>query len=156
MQSFDASKAVDDYAKGAYSKISTALGQRLETLGGEAVGAGRFDSGFYDKDQGQVVRGAMDDFTSNLAQQSVAATGMQQQNTRDLLDYGEGQTETADNILMARRDEYAQAAANKKARRRGIGAAIGGVIGGVGGAILGGPAGAAAGWQIGSGAGQYV
>ncbi|HTJ62147.1 MAG TPA: hypothetical protein VL333_13230 [Candidatus Saccharimonadales bacterium] len=153
-ENFDASKALNTYAQGAYGSISDALKKQLSDLSGQATGAGRFDSGFYDQDNGTVINQATKQLADSIAQQSMGALGAQQRNTEGLAAFGQSQQGTANDLLAARREEQVNAQreqdAQKRAKKRGIGGLIGGVIGGAGGFLLGGPAGAAAGYGIGS------
>lgn len=156
---FDASASLNQYAKGAYNTISTGLKQTLGNLSGSAVGAGRFDSGFYDEDQGVVINNATQQLNDSIAQQSVAAAGLQQQNDAGLGQFGQRYTEDANDLLMSRSEQVQndarEAAERARRKKRGIGSAIGAVVGGVGGFFAGGPKGAVggakAGAQIGGG-----
>lgn len=129
---YDASAALNKYAQGAWGSVSAGLDKTLESLKGKAVGAGRFDSGFYDQDNGEVIRNVTNDFTNNLAQQSMNAEAQTQQVR------GRGQ-----DLLLARSEQVqndARDEAERKRRQRsGIGSAIGGVLGGIGGSFIGMP-----------------
>lgn len=157
---FDASKAVNTYARGAWGSISKALGHELTRLGGNAVGQGRFDSGFYDEDQGVVINNATDQFNDAIAQQSVTAAGMDLRNAEGLASFGSRARENASEMAASQREieenAWREEQARKRRRRGGIASAIGQTIGGVGGFFLGGPAGAAAGARIGGGLGQSM
>ena len=152
---FDASDALNTYARGAFGSVSEGLKAQLAKLGGSAVGQGRFDSGFFDEDQGEVVRNVMGDFTNNLSQQAMNAAQLQASVKSGLGEYGARRQSDATDLLMSRREEVVndrrEAEERKRSKRRGIGGAIGGILGaGIGGA-LGGPAGAAVGWRAGGG-----
>lgn len=139
---YDASAALDRYAKGAWSTVSQGLQQTLANVRGQSVGAGRFDSGYLDEDQGTVIRQTADDFGNRIAQQAMNA----EQLTQDVRGRGEeqlwGRTEQAVN-------DQREQDARKRQRKRGIFGAIGTALGGVGGFLVGGPAGAAAGAKVG-------
>lgn len=151
---FDASAALDKYATGAYNTISQGLKQSLSDLGGSAVGAGRFDSGFYDEDQGVVINRATGQLNDAIAGQAMSAASLQQQNTAGLGRYGLEQQGDANDLLAARSEQVQndarEAAERARKRKRGIGAAIGGLVGGVGGFLAGGPAGAVGGAKAGA------
>jgi len=151
--SFDASKSLNDWARGAYANVSAGLDRRLRDLSGAAVGSGRLNTGFFDEDQGQLIRDTQADFTNNLSQQALGAAELQQRNDTSLGAYGERQTEFATDIAQSRREEMINAAREQaeraRRRKRGIGSAIGGALGAAGGFLLGGPAGAATGWNVG-------
>lgn len=156
---FDASAALNKYASGAYNTISQGLKRTLSDLGGAAVGAGRFDSGFYDEDQGVVINNATQQLNDAIAGQSMNALSAQQRNDEGLGSFGQRATEDANDLLMSRSEQVQNdardAAERARKRKRGIGAAIGATLGGVGGFLTGGPAGAIggakAGAQIGGG-----
>lgn len=155
--SFDASKALDTYARGAWGGVSQLLGRQLEALKGQSVGAGRFDSGLFDEDQGRVVQAVANDFTSNLAMQSLNAAGMDQRNTEGIGRFASEMTGRADDLSFRRYEQVNNDARDeeerRRNRRRGIASAIGTVLGaGVGGAF-GGGAGAKIGAGIGGAAG---
>lgn len=143
---YDASAALDKYARGSFATVSQGLNQQLEKLRGSSVGAGRFDSGYFDQDTGEVARNVYGDFTNNLAQQSMNAENLTQ-NVR-----GRGE-----DLLLARSEQVQndsrEEAARRRQKRSGIGSAIGSVLGGVGGAFLGGPWGASVGAQLGGSVG---
>ena len=160
---FDPSKALNEYARGAWGEILTGEGgikDQLRDLRGQAVGAGRLDTGFFDEDQGAVIRRGMSTFGNQLAQQSMNATALMQRNNQALYGIGAEQQGVSMDALASRREEMINARREQQERRRkrkrGIAGAIGGVLGGVGGFLVGGPAGAAAGYKIGSGIGQGV
>jgi hypothetical protein len=155
-ENFDASKALNTWAQGAYSNISTALTQRLRDLSGQAVGSGRLNTGFFDEDQGAVVRGAQQDFSSQLAQQALGAASLQSSSDKSLGEFGLQQTELGTDIAQSRREEMINAqreeAARKRAQKRGIGS----LIGGIGGAAIGGLYGGVGGAKVGYGAGSAL
>lgn len=159
-QSFDASKALNQYARGAFANVSQGLKSMLADDRGRQVGAGRFDSGFADEDAGNIYGRVMSDFTNNLSTQALGAAGMQQRNTESIGQFGLQQQGMATDLLMSRREELEnnarEEAERKRQKKRGIGGAIGGVIGGVGGFIASGgnPMGAYAGYKFGSGVGS--
>lgn len=156
--SFDASKALNQYARGAFANVSQGLKSMLSDERGRQVGAGRFDSGFGDEDAGNIYSRVMSDFTNNLSTQALGAAGMQQRNTESIGQFGLQQQGMATDLLMSRREELEnnrrEEEERKRKKRSGIGGAIGGVLGGVGGFLAGGPAGAYAGYKIGSGVGS--
>jgi hypothetical protein len=152
-ENFDASKALNTWAQGAYGNISTALTKRLQDLSGSAVGAGRLNTGFFDEDQGTVIRGAQQDFSNALAGQALGAAQLQSSSDRSLGEFGQGQQQTGLDVAASRREEMInaerEAQARARARKRGIGSLIGGVVGAGAGALSGSPGGAMAGWNIG-------
>lgn len=143
---YDASAALDRYAKGAWGSVQEGLKQTLADTRGQSVGAGRFDSGYLDEDQGMVIRQTTDDFSRNLAQQSLNA----EQLTQDVRGRGEEALWGRGEQVM---NDAREAAERKRKKKSGIFGAIGTVLGGVGGFLVGGPAGAAAGGKIGGAVG---
>ncbi len=143
---YDGQAALDRYATGAYASVSEGLKRTLADTRGAAVGAGRFDSGYLDEDQGEVIRQTQSDFTNNLAQQSLNAAQM----TNSVRGRGT-------DLLLGRSEQVQNDAREEAERRRrkrsGIGSAIGTFLGGAAGAALGGPAGAAIGGRLGGGIG---
>lgn len=142
---YDASAALDRYARGAWGSISEGLQQTLADTRGRAVGAGRFDSGFLDEDQGEVIRGVGRDLSNSIAMQAMNAEGL----TQDVRGRGTealwGRTEQAMNDERER-------AERKRRSKRGIFGAIGTVLGGAAGSFIPGigtAAGAAIGGKIG-------
>jgi hypothetical protein len=152
-ENFDASKALNKYATGAWGSISTALGHQLDDLSGSAVGAGRFDSGFFDQDKGVVVNRALSQFSNDIAGQSMNAAGLQQRNTESLGSFANERTGMGNDLLAARSEQVqndARAEAERQRKKKG------GLLSGIGTAIgygLGGPVGGAVGGAIGSYAG---
>lgn len=152
-EGFDASKALNQYAQGAWGSISQALGSQLSDLGDQAVGAGRFDSGFYDEDKGVLATRARAQLSNDLAGQSVNALGMQQRNTEGLANFASDRTGMANDLLTSRAEQVendARAEAERQRKKKS------GLFSGIGTAIgygLGGPVGGAVGGAIGSYAG---
>lgn len=155
--SFDASESLNRYARGAWGSISEALGHQLRDLKGSSVGAGRFDSGFFDEDTGEVVNRATSQFSNAIAQQSMGALAAEQRNTESLGNFGSEARGNAMDLYTSEREiqenAYRDNEERKRRRRQGIGSAIGGLLGAGVGAMAGGPAGASVGWQAGSGIG---
>lgn len=70
---FDAGAALKTYADGATSDFFKQQKISLDALRGSSVGAGRLDTGFFDKDQGDVIEELGRGYTSDIAKQAVAA-----------------------------------------------------------------------------------
>lgn len=157
---FDASAALNKYAGGAWNSIQTALKSTLADTRGRSVGAGRFDSGFLDEDQGEVINRATSQFSNDIAQQSMGALAAEQRNTESLGNFGNERSGRATDLLLSRSEQVQNDAREEEERRRksrgGIAGALGGALGAAGGFLVGGPAGAMAGYNIGSGVGRGV
>jgi hypothetical protein len=141
-RNYDASDALNRYAKGAWGSVSQGLQRTLADVRGGAVGAGRFDTGYLDEDQGTVIRDVANDFSNNLAQQSLNAENL----TQDVRGRGSDMLwGRAEQVLNDQREQ----AARKRQGKRGIFGALGTIGGGIIGGLVGGPAGAMAGGKIG-------
>lgn len=73
---FDAGAAMKEYAKGAYSDFERGVKTSLDSLRGLSVGEGRLDTGFFDKDQGDVITELGRGYTSDIAKQALNAAGI--------------------------------------------------------------------------------
>lgn len=159
---FDASKALNTYAQGAWGSISDALKKNLQAESGSAVGAGRINTGFYDEDRGTIYNQATKQLSDSIAQQSLGAAGLQANVMQGYGNFGLNEQNTGLDLLTSRREELENAAreedARKRQKKRGVGGLIGGVLGGVGGFLVSGgnPAGAFEGYQLGSAAGSAI
>lgn len=152
-ENFDASGALNKYAQGAWGSIQSALGESLRAETGHAVGAGRFDSGFFDEDKGTVINRATSQFSNDIAQQSMGALAAQQRNTESLGRFGSERTEMGNEMLSARSEQVQNDAREQAERKR---KSKSGLLGGIGTAIgygLGGPVGGYIGGALGSYAG---
>jgi hypothetical protein len=148
-KAFDPQAAVSTYAQGAWGSISDALKKTLSDTRGGAVGAGRYDSGYLDEDQGTVINQATKQLSDSIAQQSVAASGQALSNNSAMGQFAESTTQDANELLASERERQANADEQKKKARAAKGSAIGTGIGAIGGAFFGGPVGAGIGGTIG-------
>ena len=85
---WDPSKEFGQYAEAATGVAGESLKKQLEALAGRSAGMGRIDTGFYDLDQGDVVRDVYGDLNRDLSSKALDVTGMRQQNNQYLLNYG--------------------------------------------------------------------
>lgn len=159
-KNFDASTALNTYAGGAWGSIKQGLDASLQAETGKAVGAGRFDSGFFDEDKGVVINRATDQLSNAIAGQSMNAVAADQRNTESLGQFANARTEMGNDLLMSRSEQVqndARAEAERKRKKAGgIGSLIGGALGAAGGFMVGGPAGAYTGYGIGSSVGGGI
>lgn len=88
VKAFDPSAAFNTFAAGATDQAGKSLALQLQKLAGSSVGAGRLDTGFYDQDQGDVVRQVYGDLNNTLASKALDVTGMEQQQDQYLANYG--------------------------------------------------------------------
>lgn len=115
--SFDPRTAYQDYARGAYGDFQKNLGRSLRDLGGRSVGQGRFNSGFFDEDQGEVVRNLGSDFSNQLAQGALAASGQRLGQIGQEGQYALGQSGMYNDLLSGQLDrETAKENAKRAAR----------------------------------------
>lgn len=159
-QGFDPTAAIQKYASAqwdtAINDPTQGLKRQLTDLKGASVGAGRLDTGFFDADQGDIIKDVTRGYGNSVASTALRGAEMGQQNSQALGSYGERQTGEATDIAGERYSELQNNAADKaerrRAKKRGIGSAIGSVIGaGIG--SFGGPQGASVGAGIGSSVG---
>jgi hypothetical protein len=130
---FDPSAAVNQYAQGAWDSTSIDLGKTLDMLRGQAVGAGRLDTGLFDYDQGEVMKEALNRFTAQLSQQSMNAAGLQNQNNAMLLNFLNSR-EGAINEGYAGMLDYETGMANAKGQSK---SGLYGALGQLGGSAIG-------------------
>jgi hypothetical protein len=117
---FDPTKSINDFAKGAYGEVFSSpggVGDQLTNLKGAAVGAGRLDTGFFDRDQGEVVERGQQDLNSRILGASVQGAGMTLQNNEDIGQYGQNVRSRYLDLLSGGIDR-AQADANARAQRK--------------------------------------
>lgn len=101
---FDPASSYKEYAGGAFKDFQTQLGQQLRDLGGKSVGAGRFDSGFFNEDQGQVIRDVSSDFSNRLAQGALQTSGMRLGQLGQEGQYALGQSGMYNDLLSGQLD----------------------------------------------------
>lgn len=114
---FDPGQAYKSWATGAFGDFQTGLTKNLRDLGGKAVGAGRFDSGFFDEDQGQLVRDMSSDFSNKLVQGSLTASGQRLSQLGQEGQFAEQQSQDYNELLAGELDrETAKSNAKKQQR----------------------------------------
>lgn len=125
--SFDPQQAFQTYATGAEGQFNTDLGLQLRNLGGAAVKSGRFDSGFYDEDQGQVVRNVASDFNNKIEQGALTASGQREAQIGQEGQYALGEQGMYGDMLSGQQDrETAAQNAQRQARSNFWGSLISG------------------------------
>lgn len=142
---FDASQTFNKYAEGAWGSIHDALSDELRGLEAEQGNTGRFNSGFYDMDRGDIYKAGLRNFGNQIAQQAPSIARMQ-------MDADNEGYSRAQSLYEMDENDYRDEQERKRKKRSGIGSALGGLLGaGIG--AFGGPGGAAIGAKIGSGIG---
>jgi hypothetical protein len=150
LEAFDPRAAFQEYAGGAQRMFMDELGRELTTLRGQSVGAGRLETGFWDLDQGDVIRNVSGDFQNRIASGALQTAGMEQQRRGDLLASGTEARNRYFDLLAGTYDRATDAYRwNKQNRKKGLGAFLGGTLGTAIGAF-GGPTLAAAGGNVGA------
>lgn len=135
---FDPGAAFKEYASGAQGDFNKQLGQQLRDLGGKAVGQGRFDSGFYDADQGQVIRDVSSDFSNRIAQGALQTSGMRLGQIGQEGQYALGQSGMYNDLLAGQLDRETAKQNAKRQQRSDLWGTIGKIGGQIGAAALGG------------------
>lgn len=143
---FDASKTLNTYAQGAWGSISDALSEQLRAEEDAQGNTGRFNSGFYDMDRGDIYKTGLRNFGNQIAMQAPAVARMQMDADRETYDRTQSLYEHDEN-------DYRDEQERKRKRRSGIGSALGGLLGAGAGTLIGGPGGASIGAKLGSGIG---
>lgn len=129
---FDPSAAFKEYSAGALGDFNTQLSKSLRDLSGKAVGAGRFDSGFYDADQGEVARSIAGDFSNRIQQGALQTAGMRLNQIGQRGQYALGQGDMYNSLLSGQLDRETAAQNAKKQER----SQLWGTLGKVGAAAL--------------------
>lgn len=138
-QRFDPGAAFKEYAGGAWKAVQSDFADNLESLASKAAGAGRLNTGFYDRDQGELVQRTMGDYSNRIAQGAMQTAGMAQQQRRDLLGYGQEQQNSYLDLLTGQWDREAMMDEKRNESKGGFWKTLGniaGVAGKVGGAVI--------------------
>lgn len=144
LQDFDPGAAFKEYTEGATRGAKGYLGEELEKLAGTSSAQGRLNTGFYDQDQGELVRNVYGDLNNTIAGAALQTAGMEQSRRGQLLDYGADRTNRYLDLVSGNNDRLT-AKRNAEAAKKKKGGILGGLVGGAIGFATGGPAGAAAG-----------
>ncbi len=130
---FDPTEALQRFATGAFEEIGELTREQLRELAGEAVGAGRLDTGFFDVDRGDILKAGQRQLANRLAQAALEATGLGLRNLENIGQFGLQQRQTALDLIAGGLDR-ATAEENLRRQRR---AALFGALGSLGGAAIG-------------------
>jgi hypothetical protein len=118
LENFDPSEAGATFARGAAGDFRRMLGDELRTLTNRSVGAGRFNTGLFDEDQGQVVTRIGEDFNDTIAQQAGVFSGQRLDALRggaDLRFRRASEMDTNARSVYEQEQELAQRAAERAA-----------------------------------------
>jgi hypothetical protein len=75
-ESYDAGAAVKEYAGGALDTAKTAIGDQLQQLRSQSGRGGHVDTGYFDRDQGEVIQRVGREFANAVSGQAVNAAGI--------------------------------------------------------------------------------
>ncbi len=130
---FDPTAALEQYGEASYRGFERNLGRQMETLRGQAVGAGRLDTGFQTEDEDRVVTDLGERYHDSLARQSLGATSLELRNLEGVGAYGAGQQNSYLDLISGQLDRET---AEKNAKKKLIGDVLGSLFG-AGGKIVG-------------------
>lgn len=146
---FNAGDALTKAAGGLFDQFEHTTGQRINDLRGSMVGSGRLGGGYGEQDEDSLIYDAKRDLNDKIAGLSLQATGMDQQNTQQLGQFGQGQEGQYLDLLSGGMDRE-MADQNAKANRKAsLWGSLAGLAGTLGGSFLG-PVGAAVGGKLAS------
>lgn len=134
---FNAGDAIKTAAGGLFDMFQKRLGQGTQDLRGSQVGAGRLTGGYGAEDENALRFNAQSDFNDKIAGLAVTGTQMDQANTRDLGQFGQGEEQQYLDLLTGGLDRQ-QAAQNAKQNRK---SSLWGSLAGLAGTVFGGPIG---------------
>lgn len=75
-RNYDPTQAVGQYARGAWNAIQPDLADQLDSVRNQDARLGRLDTGWFDKDRGQVMTRAVNSVNAGIDQQAVNAAGL--------------------------------------------------------------------------------
>lgn len=129
---FDPQAAAETSARGIAGSLSMDLQKNLKFAQGQAVGAGRLDTGFFDEDRGYLFEDFNQRLTNAIAQQAMQAQQLNLSNIQGIGRFGESVSNRYINMLGGSLDR-AQAEENAKKEGGGL---FGKILGGVGGLVM--------------------
>lgn len=122
LKNFDPGAAFKEYSAGAFGDFQHTLGDELERLAGNASAGGRLNTGFYDEDQGELVRDISGDYLNKVNQAALNTAGMDLNRRGSLLNYG---TEANNRYLDLIAGNYDRMIAKRNAQQQGGGGFMG-------------------------------
>lgn len=136
---FDPQRGAEESARGIVSGLTPSLRQNLEFARGQAAGAGRLETGFFDIDRGRIFEDFNQRVASAIAANALQAQQQQLQNIGQIGQFGQNVQNRFVNLLGGSLDRAQQ---EENARRQGgglFGKLLGGVAGIAGGIATGNP-----------------
>jgi hypothetical protein len=137
MQGYNPEDAYAKYMAGARSQAEDSLGLQLKQLAGQSVGQGRLDTGFYDMDQGDVVRNVWGDYGRTMSGAALQTAGMQTQKNAAMLNYGQDTRNRYFDLLAGGYDRSLAEKNAKDAKKGGFLKTLGKLGGGLLGSVAG-------------------
>lgn len=131
ISNYDPMASVQQYGQAAGAQANTYLTQELDKLRGSAVGAGRLDTGFYDSDQGDLVKSVHQDLNEKLAMQGVNAAGLQLQQYGQMGNWAGQQQQQYYDLLTGQLDRDTSERNAKRAASAAKWQAVGSAVGGI-------------------------
>lgn len=144
---FNARDALKETAGGLFDQFERTTGRKIADLRGSMVGAGRLGGGYGEQDEDQTIYDARSDLNSKIAGLSLQAEGMNQENTRDIGQFGQNATGQYLDLLTGGIDRQTAMDEAKRQRKAALWGSLAQLAGTLGGSFLG-PVGAAVGGQL--------
>jgi len=136
LASYDPSAALNTYAQGAYNTFNQGFQQNLTALKGQAAGAGRLKTGFYDQDVGTLAKGMGSQEQNAIAGQAMNAAGLQESALGTATGYAEDEQNRYLDLLSGQLDRE-QARKNQVSEQQGsLMSGIGSILGTGAGLLL--------------------
>jgi hypothetical protein len=126
-EEFDPTEAYRESAGGAWSMAKRDLADQLEELAGQGAAAGRLNTGFFDRDQGELIQRTTRDYQDRIAQGAMQAAGMEQGQRRDLLQHGQQQQQSYLDLLAGNFDREAMLQGIQDQNKGGFWKTLGGI-----------------------------
>jgi hypothetical protein len=135
---FDPDAAFRTSAQGAYGDFSRELSKTLRSNRDAEVDAGRFDSGLYSADRGDIMKDLGGQYVNNLNSRALDVAGMRQRGLEDEQSYSQFQQQDYNDLVTGALDRET---ADRNSRRQYKASLISGFLqmgGKIGGAAAGG------------------
>lgn len=113
--SYDPQKAMEEYTRGASKQAGTELSRQLDILRGQSVGAGRLDTGYFDTQQGELVRSIWENLNQNISQQALGAASLKGSQLGQMGQYATGLRQDYLDLLTGELDRRAGIENSKRA-----------------------------------------
>lgn len=128
LRRYDPAKALETYTRGAVGTAREEMDARLEALREDSAAGGRLNTGFFDEDQGRVVRDVESRLENTLMGAAMATSDRDFARTRAIGEYGQQRREAGYDFLAGAADrEQARLNAKelRKSQKKGFGDYLG-------------------------------